>query len=153
MGIAWYSWYISLSLELGTKIRSLYPAFHSETAYRLKLKTDSELLVWSRTLENWKTRVNNYHYNTVSILKLRKTTAVLTLQIFPGVWCFLGSASHRFEVRVNTPTRPHEVVLRWTHPESYNIPVVHYKVQRLMLLMLLVILKKYTQPKLHPENW
>ena len=21
----------------------------------------------------------------------------------------------------------HQVVIRWTHPESYNIPVVHYK--------------------------
>eukprot|EP00913_Durusdinium_trenchii_P015074 g14136.t1 len=30
-------------------------------------------------------------------------------------------------VRVDTPTKPHEVVIRWTHPECYNIPVQHYQ--------------------------
>ncbi|CAK9107152.1 Ubiquitin-like domain-containing protein CIP73 (CCaMK-interacting protein of approximately 73 kDa) [Durusdinium trenchii] len=35
-------------------------------------------------------------------------------------------------VRVDTPTKPHEVVIRWTHPECYNIPVQHYQVRSSM---------------------
>ena len=33
-------------------------------------------------------------------------------------------------VRVDVATGPREVVIRWEHPESYNIPVQHYKARK-----------------------